>query len=343
VLILNSIPEARGWSPIQHMILLAAEIFDAQVIPVDNRQPSSFRKAFSFLQKRSADRPSQEPCLHVCTGPSDLAKILNIRDWRKRFGPIGAWVIDSFWTDHIPRMMPFGNLFDFFFVTSLEDLDTWKQLTGVPTTWLPWGTDALRLGSGAPFRNWDITRVGRQPPEWEEDQSAAQAAARLGINYRPRPASVGLNTVQNQRLMMDVYGDTKYVLAFSNAVNPEPYTHPTRQYLTGRWVDGLAGGAVLAGVPPKEESIHQLLWQGATLDFDTIRLDLGLKALATALPHWKPELALNNYAMALRKLDWRWRFKVLADSFGLRPVLLENELNLLKERIASVGSGGSAS
>jgi hypothetical protein len=318
------------------MILLAAELFDAHVLSVDDRHPSSFAKVFSFLQKRSSRQTAKEPCLLVCTGPSDLAKILNIQDWRKRFGPVGAWIIDSFWTDHIPKTIPLANMYDLLFVTSLEDVDTWKRVTGVPTSWLPWGTDALRLGSGEPHRKWDITRVGRQPPEWEEDQSASGAAALIGIKYRPRPASNGLNTLQNQRLMMDVYADTRYVLAFSNIVNPEPYTHPTRQYLTGRWVDGLAGGAVLAGVPPKGEGTHQLLWKGATLDFDSIRLDEGLRSLAAALPQWTPQVALKNYAMALRKLDWRWRFKVLADGFGLRPVLLENELDLLKDRISRV-------
>jgi len=94
------------------------------------------------------------------------------------------------------------------------------------------------------------------------------------------------------------------------------------------------GGAVLAGVPPKGEGVDQLLWKGATLDFDSIRLDEGLRSLAAALPRWTPQVALKNYAMALRKLDWRWRFKVLADGFGLRPVLLGNELDLLQDRIS---------
>ena len=337
MLILNCIPEARGWSPIQHMILLAAELFDCQVLEVDNKQPSSFTKLASFLQWGSGRRTGREPCLLVGAGPSDLAKLLNIPDWHKRFGPIGAWIIDSFWTDHLSGKIRLANLFDSFFVTSLEDVDTWKRLTGVPTTWLPWGTDALRLGSGKAQRKWDITRVGRQPPEWEDDQVAAEAATVLGIKYRPRPASNGLDTLENQRLMMDVYADTKYVLAFSNIANPEPYTHPTRQYLTGRWVDGLAGGAVLAGVPPKGAGVDPLLWHGATLEFETIRLEEGLRAIAAALPQWTPQLARNNYAMALERLDWRWRFKVLADGFGLAPPLLASELDLLHERI----SGGA--
>jgi hypothetical protein len=325
------------------MILLAAELFDARVLPVDQRQPSSFAKAFSYLQRRSDRRAAREPCLLVCTGASDLSKILNVPDWGTRFGPLGAWIIDSFWTDHIPAKMPLANMFDMFFVTSLEDINTWKQISGVPTTWLPWGTDALRLGSGESNRNWDVTRVGRQPPEWEEDQCASEAASLLGIRYRPRPASNGLNTLQNQRLMMDVYADTKYVLAFSNAVNPEPYTHPTREYLTGRWVDGLAGGAVLAGVPPKGASVDQLLWEGATLDFGTIGLDEGLRSLSAALLQWSPQCALKNYAMALKKLDWRWRFKILADSYGLKPSMLAREIDLLQDRISRTALEGGDS
>jgi hypothetical protein len=315
------------------MIALAAELFDAHVIPVDNNIPSPFAKALSFLQVRGGRRTREEPCLYVCTGAADLAKILNVRDWRKRFGPMAVWVIDSFWTDHIPRSIPLAEMFDMVFVTSLEDVDTWKRVSGVPTKWLPWGTDALRLGSGEASRQWDITRVGRQPPEWDDDEIASRAASMLSIKYRPRPASNGLNTLENQKLMMNVYAGTKFVLAFSNTAHPEPYTHPARQYLTGRWVDGLAAGAVIAGVPPKGDGVDQLLWKGATLDFGSIRLEDGLRTIASALPDWSPQSAERNYEMALARLDWRWRFQVVADSFGLNFLRLSDELKLLRTRI----------
>jgi hypothetical protein len=276
--------------------------------------------------------------LFVCAGPADLGKILNVAGWRQRFGAVGAWIIDSFWLDHMPKMIRVANPFDMFFVTSSEDIDSWRRLTGTPTTWLPWGTDALRLGSGSSIREWDITRVGRQPPEWEEDQEAVRAAEPLGIKYRPRPQSDGYNSLQNQKLMMNVYAHSKYVLAFSNLANPEPYTHPTRQYLTGRWVDGLAGGAILAGISPQGKSIEALLWKGATLEFGTTRRAVGLKVLAEALRGWDPSYALRNYEMALLNLDWRWRFKVLADAYNLKPISLLNEMNLLQTKITETKS-----
>jgi hypothetical protein len=314
------------------MIVLAAELLEAEVLTIRERHPGAVTQALSVVRGRTRAH-GREPCLLICAGPGDLTQILNIPDWRNRFGVVGAWIIDSFWVEHIPKIPRFANLFDYIFVTLMEDVETWKRATGANTVWLPWGTDALRLGSCAPHRKWDITRVGRQPPEWEEDAVASEAASLVGIKYRSRPASNGMNSLQNQRLMMDVYADTKYVLAFSNAANPEPYTHPTREYLTGRWVDGLAGGSVLAGVHPEGDSARALLWEEATLNLGTVRREEGLRVLTSALPQWTPQLAVKNHAMALKKLDWRWRFQVLADSFGLSSARLADEIKLLQERI----------
>lgn len=337
MVILNCIPESRGWSPIQHMIALAAELLDARTINVADHHPGIITEALAALRRRAIGR-GREPCLLVGAGPADLRKILVVPNWRGRFGALGAWVIDSFWVDHIPKMFKWTNPFDFLFVTLKEDIDDWSRIAGAKALWLPWGTDALRLGSSSPDRAWDITRVGRQPPEWEDDATAAEAAERLVIKYRPRPTSDGLNTLQNQRMMMaSVYATTKYVLAFSNSVNPEPYTHKKRQYLTGRWVDGLAGGSILAGISPRGETAETLLWQEATLDFGSIRREQGLQVLAAALSQWSPRLAAKNHLMSLKILDWRWRFQTLADAFGLSCPRLSDEIRALQERIRSLG------
>jgi hypothetical protein len=226
------------------------------------------------------------------------------------------------------------NPFDHIFVTSLEDVDQWRQLTGANTTWLPWGTDALRLGQGGAQRDWDLMRVGRQPPEWEDDIAAAAAANSLGIRYRGRPDSSGLNALQNEKLMMNAYGASKFTLAFSNAVNRDPNNHPTREYLTGRWVDALASGSIVAGVAPRGVNTDGLLWAGATLELGGVRRNEGLQVVAAALKRWTPQIAAANYQMALKRLDWRWRFKALAEVCGIRSAPLTLDLQLLEERIA---------
>jgi hypothetical protein len=342
VLIIDCIPEQRGWSPIRYMVALAAELLGADVLRVDHRHPSTVGKLLAVARGRNKGGTDGELCLMICVAPGDLLKLLRIDDWRRRFRVLSAWVIDSFWLDHMPVFARLNNPFDHFFITSLEDVSGWNKMTGVPTTWLPWGTDALRLGSAAQQRPWDVTRVGRQPPQWEDDIVAAAAATSLGIAYQGRPQSHNLTTVENQRLMMSVYGSSKYVLAFSNSINREHWTHPTRQYLTGRWVDSLACGAVVAGVAPRSESTDELLWPGATLELGGVEREPGLRVLADAIKQWTAATALRNSAAALRKLDWRWRFKVIAETFGLRSAQLDAELVQLQEKANAIQPGGSA-
>jgi hypothetical protein len=336
LLIVNAISHDRGWSPIQHMVAIAGELFDCEVVMADRRRVSTATKILSVLRKRIPNVDSDETCLIVCAGPGDLLTLLNVANWRERFRHLAAWVIDSFWLDHIPTSVRLRSPFDHIFVTTLEDVDRWTAITGVAATWLPWGTDALRLGQGRAQRDWDLTRVGRQPPEWEDDVDAALAAESLGIRYRGRPDSSGLNTLQNQQLMMNAYGASKYILAFSNAVNRDPNNHPTREYLTGRWVDALGSGSIVAGVAPRGQSTDELLWAGATLELGSTRRSEGLQVVASALRQWTPNMAATNYLMALRRLDWRWRFKALAEVCGIRSATLARELQLLEERIAAL-------
>ncbi|MBV9385751.1 MAG: glycosyltransferase family 1 protein [Chroococcidiopsidaceae cyanobacterium CP_BM_ER_R8_30] len=209
----------------------------------------------------------------------------------------------------------------------------WMQLMKTPTTWLPWGTDVLRLGGKEPERIWDLTRVGRQPPEWDDDLVTEQACLKRNLRFHGRPIEFVDSASRNQETLMKLYRQTKFMLAFSNTANPTNYTHPSREYITARWVDALACGAVVAGIPPKEPSIDSLLWSGATLDTGTIQREDGLRVITQAVHTWRTEQAERNYRQALERLDWRWRFATIADFFKESPQRLNDELQLLHQKI----------
>ena len=90
---------------------------------------------------------------------------------------------------------------------------------------------------------------------------------------------------------------------------------------------------MVAGIAPRGVSVESLLWPGATLDFGSIRRDVGLHILEAALKAWTPEVPRVNHTMALRKLDWRWRIKALADVFEIDPAPLTKELWELRNHI----------
>jgi len=333
MLIVYRIPPGKGWSPITYMVDLAVELFEAELLLLDVETWDLHQRwqLTHFLGRQR--NPHGEDCLLICASPSELLLLLAIPHWKNRFRTISAWIIDSFWTERIPLMMRWSRPFDHLFITTAEDIPHWQRVTGTPTTWLPWGSDVLRLGSDEADRPWDLIRVGRQPPEWDDDLATEHACLSQQIRFHPRP-EISSNPQENQILLMQLYCQSKFLLAFSNTVNPTAYTHPSRQYLTARWVDALACGASLVGISPKEPSIERLLWPGATLELPTVDRTQGLPRVAAAVQQWNSSQAATNYGYALERLDWRWRFATIAQQLQRSPQRLQADLALLHQRIA---------
>jgi hypothetical protein len=324
-------PGGEGYLCVFHMARLAAELLKGELIVFKPRPPALTDKFSGILLPRKRSRTA---CLLICTSPADLSSMLLVQNWRKKYGRIVAWVFDSFWTNWIPPWVRASHIFDHVFVTEREDLNTWRQMVRAPVDWLPWGSDALNLGSSNPTRQFDLVRFGRQPEEWRDDLINAEACRSFGIKFHGRPPSFS-DATDNERGLMEMLSNTKFALAFSNRVSPEGHTHPEREYITGRWTDALASGATVAGIPPRSESVQSLLWPEALLDLGTLNQTDGLKVIASAAREWTPERARINYANSLEVLDWRWRIKTLAEALDIRSSMLDAELARLQNVIRS--------
>ena len=309
----------EGYHCVQHMARLAAELLEGELVVVKPGFPTSAQKLGGIFLPR---KKSRSTCLLICPLPADMSAILLIPHWREQFSRIVAWVFDSFWTQWIPPWTRASRIFDHVFVTESDDLTTWRQRMHAPVDWLPWGSDVLNLGSANPERPIDVLRFGRQPRTWDDDLANAQLCQSAGLQFHGRPPSLR-NATDNQRGLMAMLSQTKFALAFSNRVSPGTQTHPTREYITGRWTDALASGATVAGVPPRSESVEQLLWPEAMLDLETVDPTEGLKVLASTVRVWTPERAQVNYTKSLETLDWRLRLKTLAQALNVRSTALE--------------------
>jgi hypothetical protein len=282
-------------------------------------------------------RRGNTKCLLIAPGPTDASAFADLDGWLLRFGVAALWVIDSFWHEWIPSFLRYCRGIDHIFVTNEEDVDVWRQRTGRDTSVLHWGTDALRLGSANAHRSTDLLRVGRQPREWDDDQANHAAAAGFGLRYRGRPP-MAATSADNERLLMRAFSDARYTLAFSNLVDRQPYTHPTRAYMTGRWTDALAAGAVVCGVTPACDAARSLLWHGAVLELDGTSRDQALPVIARAARDWTPQVAAKNHLEALRRLDWRLRFAELGRRLDLSSPRLDAELRVIAQISASAAA-----
>ena len=268
----------------------------------------------------------------ICPAPASLGSVLLIANWRKRYDCLVAWVFDSFWPDHVPKFVRLGRLFDHVFVTEQEDLKEWRRRLHAPVDWLPWGSDTLSLGSLNPARPVDLLRIGRQPPDWEDDAATSATCTSLQLRFRGRPPFF-TDPSEGERALMSMLAQTKFALSFSNIVNPGLQTHPQRAYVTARWTDALSAGATVAGIPPRSETVRSLLWEDGMLDLGTVDRIKGLEVIAQAVRDWTPRQAVRNYLRSLEVLDWRWRFEKLASTLNIHPPKLASELELLRRTI----------
>jgi hypothetical protein len=324
-------PTGQGYHPVAHMARLAAELLGGRLIVDARVEPPFLQKLTGTLLPRR--RGEGKDCLLLCPSPASLLTLFNQADFRFGYRRIVAWVFDSFWLEHLPRFMRMQRHFDHLFLTETEDLQGWRDRIRCDASWLPWGSDVLRLGSAPAKREHDVLRFGRQPPEWEDDESTRAAFAARGLSYAGRPQG-SEDATENERILARACGQTKFTLSFTNRVSPSIQTHPRREYITSRWTIAAANGATVAGVPPRSESVHRLLWPEALLPLADAELSHGLEAIADAVKSWTPERAAYNHRRALERLDWRWRFKEIADALGHTAPKLDAELAQLKERLA---------
>jgi hypothetical protein len=332
-------PGGEGYHCVFHMARLAAQLLNGKLVVVSPGLPTAAGKLSGIFLPRKRSRSS---CLLICPSPADLSSILLVPDWRQTYSRIIAWVFDSFWTNWIPPWARVSRIFDHVFVTEREDLNTWRRKIHASVDWLPWGSDVLNLGSSNPARTIDLLRFGRQPKEWDDDLANGRVCQSSGINFHGRPQSLS-DATENERGLMGMLSKTKFALAFSNRVSPNPQTHPNREYITGRWTDSLAAGATVAGIPPRSESVQSLLWPEALVDIGTANQLEGLKVIGSMVRAWTPDRAQLNYIKSLETLDWRLRFKTLAEALDAHSLPLDTELARLTQVIRSAQLAGTIS
>lgn len=327
-------PGGRGWASIEVMARLLASVLDAEFIRLETRpRADRLRRATGRLPRRRATGT----CYVVAPQPAHLGSVLGPAHFLRGYERVVGWVIDSWLTERVPRMAGQGH-FDHLHVTDAELTDFWRDATGVPTTWLPIGTDALGQPEPLDVRRTDLLRVGRQPTSWDDHATIHALASARGLSFASGPPIVA-DPFINQGTLVSAMRESKFTLSFTNLVSPAEYTHPTHDYVTARWTDALAAGARVAGARPTCVAGQRLLWDEACLELSPTDPASALDELAEAVAAWRPEHARQLRRRALATLDWRLRFRDLVAPHGHVPARLDDELEALATKADAAGDG----
>lgn len=324
-------PGGFGWGPVSELVALAANLLGARVVEVPDTGGASALQRAAALLPRGRRRKGRR-LLVVAGNPAMVAQASHHRLWWPGYESTASWIVDSFWTDQIPMLIRHRPHMDHLFVMDPDLVDEWGRATGRPVTALPWGSDTFRTPTVG-VKPVDVQRLGRQPSSWSDDARTSMDAQAAGLVFRGAPPAFD-DARQNQQAVRDALSEAKVVLAFSNLVSPAPYTHPTRDYLTARWTDGLGAGCLVAGAAPKAAA--DVLWDGATLEISPTDPASAWPLLREATLDWTPDRARRQQRFARERLDWRHRLHSLCTVMGWPlPAPLLSQLQDLSALTAS--------
>ena len=320
--IIVAVPSGAGWVPVHAMAELLARYTGGTVHTVD--VGASLSKETKLLARLPRLKGGSKRCLVIASDPGQLYAISQRSFAFRRYGAIYGWVIDSFWDDRIPAVAK-SSTYDRILVADVDDIQPWTAAGVKAPGVLPWGADVWSKFSdrlaALESKSTDLLRVGRQPAAYEDDEATAALAGELGLSFKGRPP-FGANDRESAQHLQDSLNRAKFLLAFSTSVSPAPYTHPTKEYITGRWTDALASGVTVVGKVPNTTTVREILWDGATIDIDHADARTGLAQVADAVSRWTPAQGELQIRQALQHLDWRHRFVQLCEAMGEVPASL---------------------
>ncbi len=330
-------PGGRGWATVELLAGQLATSLNAELVTMTTRpRVDRVRRAAGQLPRRHGSGT----CIVIAPQPAHLGSLLRADYLLRGFDRVVGWVIDSFLDDRIPRMAKQRGHYDQLFITDLELVQTWIDRTGTATEWLPFGSDVLGQPELSRERPTDLLRVGRQPPTWDNDDATRAACSQLGLTFSAGPP-LDPDPQRNQAALTAAMRTAKLTLSFTNLVSPAVYTHPTRDYVTGRWTDALSSGAAVAGIPPRCEAGHRILWEQGLVRLPDTSRESGLEAIAAAIDAWTPNQAAAIHLHALKTLDWRLRFRELTDKIGVSSTKLDDELSLWEAKVTALSSSSA--
>lgn len=326
--VIVAVPSDAGWEPIRKMAQLLCSYLDSEPIYVDVHK--SLQKSAKIIGAFPRLKKGKKKVLVIAYDPGQLYAISQVGIFSRLYSEIYGWVIDSFWAERIPRIASTG-IYNHIFVTDPGDIDEWQKAGVASVSALTWGADIWsnidqRLDI---HKTNDLLRVGRQPRDWEDDAATGDQAKELGLSFQGRPP-FGNSPVESTQHLERALKDSKVVLAFTNKISPTRYTHPTKEYLTGRWIDALGWGCMVAGQIPQTKVSEKYLWPQATLEVPYDNMGEGLHKIAEKLKTIDNHYAQQQIINTLENFDWRFRFNDLLEKINRPSRMLSNDIERIK-------------
>jgi Glycosyl transferases group 1 len=324
-----------GWAAIDELALIMARVFRAEVLSPKVSANSWLRRITGRekLGFSPVDCAGGDVLFVVARGPEDLAMVNAVRDARKKFSQIHAFVTDSYFQAGFYAETA---LYDSITVTAVGDCEYPANRFGIKVNHVYQGTDALQWAPRfSPKREIDVMSFGRTPASYQRALTAEFHRMNSPYLYLHSPlGNLSGSTVPLERAMLfKLLHRTRISLAFHLLVEPQG-GRPRSMMVTSRWLESLLAGCIVAGRRPVSRMADDMLdWVGSTVELSESPVDATeeLRLLLQDDESLGQQRRINVHQIVKRH-DWRDRIRTLCalNGWPVPPALL-SELEQLDQ------------
>ncbi|MBT9310883.1 glycosyltransferase [Leptothoe kymatousa] len=276
--------------------------------------------------------------LAVFDNPWQLHLLEGIKNWREKCRHTACYIIETWkpnFDDWRLAYEPFKN-FEYIFSGTVNCVETFKQVTGLPCHYLAPGLDALKFCPypNTPKRMIDACCVGRRPAEAHQmlfDRS--QQEDNFFYYY---------NTINNTKLevgdpkahrakLINLLQRSRYNIAAHARFDALSETGG-HQEIGYRYFEGVAAGTILVGMPPMGDVFPRYFdWEDAIVRVNLYEQNvLEVMEELNNQPEKVEAMRRRNVVNSLRKHDWVYRWREMLSTFDLEPsqAMLDRERQL---------------
>ena len=323
-----------AWAPIDELASLLAHYFNAELLLPAPRPESTVRRLIEGEGARftPVETEGGDVLIVVARMPSDLAAIRSIKDCRKKFKHIVAWITDSYFHAGFTRDTAD---FDAVTVTAHEDVAFVREKYSTTVHTCYQGADCLTWAPRQEVaRSIELISFGRTPSSYHRQLQQEFHRPDSPYLYLHSPlGNLKGSTVHAERgMLFKVLRRTGISLAFHLFVEPQG-DRPRSAMVTSRWLESLMSGCIVAGKRPQSRMAEEMLfWHGATVEIsdDPVIAVQELLEMIRASDGFAEQRRSNIRHMMLHH-DWRLAIRRLCEIFSLEvPPMLIEDLDRLK-------------
>ena len=258
----------------------------------------------------------------------EIYSLAFVPNWRERSRRAACFITET-GLDQLPNyQIELLSAFDHLFLGSEYGVEELGRMTGRPCTYLPIAVDVLRFAAAEiEERPIEICNIGRRSPtthqalmEYADQQKKFyyyDTVAASGADLKDRTFRVDCPQ-DHRRMLANILKRSGYYIANKGHID-RPELLNGREFISGRYYEGAAAGAIMIGEAPRSEQFEkQFDWPDAVIHIPFHSSDIGdiLTELNSDTERLRTARRSNAREAALRH-DWLYRIQRVFDILGL--------------------------